>query len=384
MKIPADVQAKLGKKRVRRTTKTDSLKKATRLASVWADDIWTEVEKARNPDWDYHQIKAGIRDFQSQGLSPDEIDDIALEVLGDDNQKYDAYERASNKVVVLKDHLEPYLKWCEDKGNSVKTIDAKRVMLNQFCSRFRLLEDVTEYEVMRWASERNVSGATQQSMRAFAKDFFKYLGQQVLFKKLDAGVLDGIKTKLSRTKHKDVISGQLFREVLAESSYRDGVLLLGYTGRRSIAVANLTCSDIIVVDGIPCFKFRIDKRMRPETHKPQVVPIHPQLIPVVDRLNENSADGYLLPINSQTIEGRSNSLQERIRASGKVTGHQFRTSIITMLHNSKAGLPEKAIRSVVGHSVGDDAHMKTYMAGLRPEALLPTVEAINWDNWDWT
>ena len=195
--IPEDVRDKFGKRRIRKTTGTDSQKKASRIANRWADNLWSEIEKARSPDWDYHNIKAGVFDLQSNGATPEELDEIALGLFSDEPEKYEAYERATNKTVILTDHLENYLKWCEGKGNLPKTIAAKRTLLNQFCHRFGRLEKVTEYEVRRWTSERDVKGATQKAMKAFSRDFFKYLGQEVLFKNLDTSVLDGLLSDVS-------------------------------------------------------------------------------------------------------------------------------------------------------------------------------------------
>lgn len=393
LKIPPDVQSRLGKTRVRRSTQTDSLKKATRLANIWAEELWADIEAARGPEWDLHSMKTEMRRLQDRGLTLDEIDDIALNVLEDDS-KWQAYERASNKVVVLGDHLEGYLHWCSDKGNSVKTLAAKKVMLGQFVKRFRELDDVTEYNIRRWASERDIKGATQRSVKSFCTDFFRYLGQEVLFKKLDASVFDGLATKAVNHKHKEVISGEVFKRLLqanphvdkprrAGLRYEDAVMLLGYTGRRSVAIANLRCEDVITINGVRCFRIRVDKDLRPETHKPHVVPIHSRLHDIVDRLVKDSKNGFLLPLRGDDIEKRSSALQEFISRSGEVTSHQFRTSVITMLHNSPDGLPDKAIYSIVGHKLGNDAHMQSYMAGLKPEALVRAVEAINWDTWVW-
>lgn len=128
--------------------------------------------------------------FKADGISADELEDIALDVLSDDPEKYDAYERATNKTVVLKDHLEDYLAWCVEKNNLPKSIELKRIMVRQFCNHFIRLEEVTEQAVMCWTSERKVNGATQKSMTASCRDFYSYLGQQVLFRKLDLSVLD--------------------------------------------------------------------------------------------------------------------------------------------------------------------------------------------------
>lgn len=388
LKIPKDVQSKLGMSRVRRTTHTDSLRKATRIANIWAEAVWANIEAARGNDWDLHVVKSGLKDLQDQGLTPEEIDDIALDVLSGNDSKYQAYERASNKVVVLADHLEGYLKWCYDKDNSVKTLMTKRVMLGQFVEKFRQLEDVTEYNIMRWASERDIKGSTQRSIKSFCTDFFRYLGQEVLFKSLDTSVFDGLTTKAVNHKHKEVLSGKAFKKLLQRNHstgplLTDAIMLLGYTGRRSIAIANLECDDVVTINNIRCFRIRTDKGMRPGTHKPHIVPIHPRLHGIVDRLVKDSQDGFLIPLSGNTPERRSDALQALVDKSGEVTSHQFRTSVITMLHNSPEELPDKAIYSVVGHNLGKDAHMKNYLAGLKPEALVKTVEAINWDNWEW-
>jgi integrase len=388
LKIPQDVQGKLGISRVRRSTRTDSLRKATRIANIWAETVWADIEAARGNDWDLHVVKSGLKDLQDRGLTHEEIDDIALDVLSDNDSRYQAYERASNKVVVLVDHLEGYLKWCDDKGNSPKTLRAKRIMLGQFVEKFRQLDDVTEYNIRRWASERDIKGATQRSVKSFCTDFFRYLGQEVLFKTLDASVFDGLTTKAVNNKHKEVLSGKAFKKLLQKNSndqpaYKDAIMLLAYTGRRSVAIANLECDDVVTINDVKCFRIRTDKDLRPGTHKPHIVPIHPRLHAIVDRLISDSQDGFLLPLRGDTPERRSEALQGLVNRSGEVTSHQFRTSVITMLHNSPEELPDKAIYSVVGHSLGKDAHMKSYMAGLKPEALVKTVEAINWDHWEW-
>ena len=127
MTIPEDVRDKFGnKRRIRKTTGTDSYKKASRLANRWADDLWSQIDKARSPDWDYHVIKDAVLQHRADGLSEDELDDIAYNALFDEPDKYDAYERATNKVVVLNDHLENYFQWSIDKGNGSKTLESKR------------------------------------------------------------------------------------------------------------------------------------------------------------------------------------------------------------------------------------------------------------------
>ena len=268
-------------------------------------------------------------------------------------------------------------------------------MLSQFCRRFERLERVTEYEVKRWTKERNVKGATQKLMKAASKDFFTYFGDEVLFKKLDKSVLDGLLTKAINSEHKEVISGEVFRQALETAAtcceeeddslrlYKDSIMLLAHTGRRSIAISNLTCDDVVTSDGVRCFKIRVDKGRRPDTHKHQLIPIHSKLSDIVDRLLRDSTDGYLLPLEGKTHEARSKALQAQVKKTGLITSHQFRTSVITMLHNSPKQLSDKTIYSLVGHKAGEDVHMKSYMRGFKPSVLVPTVEAIDWTDWEY-
>ena len=389
--IPADVRDKLKgrKKRIRRSTETDSEKKASFMASRWAEELLSQIDKARSPDWEYHSLKGYVAEYKAQGLSDDEIEDIAYQVMEGDHA-FDAFHRATGKVVVLRDHLEDYLAWCEkEKNNSPKTIKAKRSMLSQFCDRFDRLENVTEQAVMRWTSERDVKGATQKAMKTFSRDFYTYLGTKVLSKNLDMSVLDNFQTKTINSTPKEIISGEVFSKALATTKHKDGLMLLAYTGRRSVAIANLKCSDVVIADGVKCFRIRIDKGLRPEKHKPHLIPIHSKLSDIVDRLLRDSKDGYLLPLSGKTTETRSEALQREVtRGRTKadpdyITAHQFRTSVITMLHNSPRELADKTIYSVVGHKdkLSDDAHKRHYLKGIMPSRLVVTTEEINWEDW---
>lgn len=381
IKIPKDVQSRLGRTRVRRTTNTDSLKKAQRLAFIWAGEIWDQVEKARSPDWDNHKLELAVQYERDAGLTDDEIYDLGLDIVEPDEVQ--TLRVATNQTVRLIDHLGAYLQWSTDKGNLPKTIETKQVMLGQFCRRFTTLDDVTEREVMRWAAEHKLSGSSQKSMKSFAKDFYKYLGTEVLFINLNLGVLEGLKNKEVNSKPKDVIDGSLFKKLLNTNPNTDALMLLAHTGRRSVAMANLECRDVVERDGVPCFSFAVDKGRRRDTHVPQIVPIHTRLLPIVERLLKDSKDGFLLPLVKMDVDGRSENLQSLVSGHGSVTAHQFRTSVITMLHNSPEGLADKFVYAVVGHDLGKDPHKKRYLRGLKSSVLVAAVEAINWDTWKW-
>ena len=76
------------------------------------------------------------------------------------------------------------------------------------------------------------------------------------------------------------------------------------------------------------------------------------------------------------------TLQRMIAKTG-ITGHQFRTTVITMLAQTDA--KESHSRAIVGHQVGtQDVHEKSFVKLRTPITLQATVEMIDWDNWVWS
>ena len=387
MRIPEDVQKALGQKKIRRSTGTDSEKIAQRQANIWAEEIQTEIDAARGTDWDLHKWKKAVGEERAQGTSEEDIFDFGL-YAADSKDDVRNFEIAMGRIVILADHTEPYLQYCADeKLNKLKTLQSKRVYVEDFANSFRTLGDVTQKNVVHWTDKNNHwKSATQRVVQAHTRGFLKYISERVIFEKIDLSVLDSITTKRDVSKSKDVLTKEAFRqaEARADSVTRDAMRIMAYTGRRGVSVANLRAEDVVYIENILCFRFATDKNRRSDTHPPQIIPVHSKIIDRVKELKDISEDGYLIALKtmSDEVEARADKLQRMIAKTG-ITGHQFRTTVITMLAQTEA--KESHSRAIVGHQVGkQDVHEKSYVKLRTPSTLQATVEMIDWDNWVWS
>ena len=273
-----------------------------------------------------------------------------------------------------------------EKSNAVKTLRSKRVYVGEFAKRFETLEDVTQRNVVYWADQnKQWKSATQSLVKAQTKDFLKYISERVVFEKIDLSMLNSITTKKGVSKTKNVLNKEAFRQAQARADpvTKEAMHIMAHTGRRSIAVANLRVEDVVHIENILCFRFATDKGRRRDTHDPHIVPVHSQIIDRVRALKDASEDGYLLPLNAKpdTVTDRADKLQALIAKTG-ITGHQFRTTVITMLAQTDA--KDSHCRAVVGHEIGkQDVHETHYVKLRTPSTLRATVEKIDWDSWAW-
>lgn len=134
----------------------------------------------------------------------------------------------------------------------------------------------------------------------------------------------------------------------------DLILLGAYTGARIEELCQLRVEHVIKPDGIESFDI-VDSKT---TAGIRVVPIHPALTRTVERLKNDSKDGYLIPSDSKNKYGiRSDALSKAFgrlkEAHGYGTQHVFhsiRKTVITQLH--RAGVQGLLIAELVGHETG--------------------------------
>lgn len=160
----------------------------------------------------------------------------------------------------------------------------------------------------------------------------------------------------------------------------DLILLGWYTGGRIEELCKLTKDNVITVDGIPCFDF---PRSKSKASK-RVVPVHPSLLPTIDRLTKDSADTFLIPTSSHDHYGkRSHAISKafgRLRTAAGFSKlhvfHGFRHTVVTQL--IRADVPDALAKELVGHETGSvthDVYSKGASAAQKLEAIskLPTL-----------
>lgn len=134
----------------------------------------------------------------------------------------------------------------------------------------------------------------------------------------------------------------------------DLILLGTYTGARIEEICQLRTEDVIEVDGVQSFDITDSKTLAGI----RVVPVHPALIDVVQRLIADSQDGYLVPSDSKNKYGIRSDLHSK--AFGRLKKslgfdkhhvfHSIRMTAITQLVRAEVSGP--LIAELVGHETG--------------------------------
>lgn len=138
----------------------------------------------------------------------------------------------------------------------------------------------------------------------------------------------------------------------------DLITLGWYTGARIEELCRLNKDSVIAVDGIRCFDFPKSKSKASQ----RVVPIHPKLLPTIERLIEETKDGFLIPTSSHDHYGkRSHAISKAFGRLRTATGfsklhvfHSFRHTVVTAL--IRADVTDALAKELVGHETGSVTH----------------------------
>jgi integrase len=138
----------------------------------------------------------------------------------------------------------------------------------------------------------------------------------------------------------------------------DLILLGWYTGGRLEELCKLTKDNVITVDGIQCFDFPKSKSKASK----RVVPIHPNLLSIINRLIKDSVDNFLIPTSSSAPYGkRSHAISKAFGRLRDQTGfsrlhvfHSFRHTAVTEL--IRADVPEHLAQELIGHDSKSVTH----------------------------
>ncbi|MEQ7917641.1 tyrosine-type recombinase/integrase [Xanthomonas sp. WHRI 1810A] len=163
----------------------------------------------------------------------------------------------------------------------------------------------------------------------------------------------------ARTKRKAYTVDELSNIYLAAQSSDKGALCdliaLGYySGARIEELAKLRKDSIITVEGVRT----IDIDAAKSYAGVRQIPVHPQLAKIIDRLIEDSADGYLLKSSGGNKYGiRSDSLSKAFGRLKTSLGfgplhvfHSVRKTTITQL--LRQSIPGNVVANLVGHETG--------------------------------
>lgn len=292
--------------------------------------------------------------------------------------------------------LKSYREFRESRGGAPKHVDqqvGKMERLSDFLKQEGL--PVNFDTVDAWLKSLNRAPATLGQYLMAGTAFWKWA------MKYDAGWREEYKDKVNPfTGHElpqgggSDIAGQdreiytredtlkLHRAALAnkDKPLADLIELGWYTGARIEELCQLGKDNVITVDGIRCFDFPRSKNKASK----RVLPIHPSLLPTVDRLCKDTTDTFLIPAESADKYGkRSHAISKafgRLRTAAGFSRlhvfHSYRHTVVTGL--VRADVPDALAKELVGHgnkSVTHAVYSKGATTAQKLEAIskLPTL-----------
>ncbi|ARA80370.1 MULTISPECIES: site-specific integrase [Pseudomonas syringae group] len=161
----------------------------------------------------------------------------------------------------------------------------------------------------------------------------------------------------------------------------DAIRIGAFTGMRIEEICQLEIHrDLVDDEGVYCISLD-DGKTRSSVRK---VPVHPDLLPIIERLKKNSKDGFLVPspagnkygIRSDFLSKAFGRLKTSMGFNEQYVFHSFRGTVITQLQ--RAGVPELTIKCIVGHETGE-VTWDIYSDGASPAQKFDGIKKLKYD-----
>lgn len=292
--------------------------------------------------------------------------------------------------------LEAFKAFREASGLPAKTIDGQQSKLRKLSAYLQTEGVPLNQEVVgAWLESLGLSSKTQIQYLLAASTFWKWaMKNDAQWKKDYAGIANPFvdhemptlrgKAKVDSKRlpfsAEDVV--RVYTQARSEGLdvLADLIQIAAQTGLRIEEACQLRTESVITVEGIPCFDIADSKTAAGIRQ----VPIHPALLPVVERLSQNTTDGFLIASSSGNKYGiRSDSLSKafgrlktRMGFSGRHVFHSLRKSAITRM--LRADVPGPTVADIVGHETGL-VTFDVYSQGASPKQKLDAIKTLCFD-----
>lgn len=301
-----------------------------------------------------------------------------------------------------------------EEGRRLKaqeTVKEKAALFNEFCMHFGdiYLNQITKVDISeRWRTaefnrpNQKKEGATLslarlEKRRGYLKKFFEWAKARGSYihenpmaqamgtkKEIRAKQQSWAEFTLDDLK---LLFSEQYKLRMTELDWYWAPLISLFSGARLSEIANLTTSDLLVVEGVHCMHIADAKTVSGV----RVVPIHSALLKLGfwDYVEELRAQGF-----ERIYPNRPADKPEKM--SGRMWGvwvnecgitdqrkvfHSFRSTAITDLHNAEAS--HAGIHRAVGHATaGTKGAHGTYVRGIDLKVLKFTIEALRYDTVD--
>lgn len=376
--VPKDVRVHFGNKaELWRTTDTGDKRLAAirgaEIVAAWKRQVYAARNGVSVTEWtkswakEYREADARPVDdeFPSERDSAEfvmihELEDMVQDRRMTEAQAKAAYEVATGRRVILADHKDDYLK--EYCNHSIKTQAAYQAAVERFLKQFPDDHQVTPKALKQWvtgmANDDKLAAKTITRMIGQARTFWKYLVEhEIVQRDPNTGALRDLTVPKSAAKPvsrtpfmPDEIAAILSHPVaLRDKKLTLLITIAMYTGARIEEVAMLQKTDLDF--GKEVIRFRGTKTKAAL----RVVPMHPEVIPVLSSTLTGHDDDYV--IGGLTIDKRG----ERGKAMGKRFGrlktamgfdkdkvfHSIRGTVSTQFE--QAYVVEGVAADIVGH-----------------------------------
>jgi integrase len=374
LEIPKKLRPVFRKPRFVQSLETDSLTVAKRRVLPVVTAWKKEIAQARGEPVDDDEAfwRRALRNAKTEEQREsilEQIEDAAywigainVENIGDspvrDPEARRFYASATGQLVSFTEHLDD---WLSTSCSKAKTQDRQRNDINQFASKFPMIQDVQRSEVRRWITklmnEDELAPKTVQRKLITLRGYWRYMQSiEVVgeddepFDKLDVARQN--KHTAPRTARQPFEPSEVVKLLDAAIAKSDDQLAdlirLGmWTGCRIEELCALKVK--AVRDG----NFSVGDAKTKAGWRD--IPIHRELTQSMARLIESSKDGYALSGLTLTKYGaRSNGIGKRFSRLKSELGfgqnhvfHSIRKTVVTILEN--AGIAENIVADIVGH-----------------------------------
>ncbi|NRH40661.1 integrase [Pseudomonas sp. MS15a(2019)] len=287
--------------------------------------------------------------------------------------------------------LEAFKAFREAAGLPAKTIDGQQSKLRKLSAYLQTEGAALTHEVVgAWLKSLGLSSKTQIQYLLAGSTFWKWITKNdALWQKDFSGVANPfvdhempvlrgrakVESKRLPFSREDV--ERVYAQARSEGLdvLADLIQIAARTGLRIEEACQLRTESIITVEGILCLDISDSKTAAGIRQ----VPVHPALLPVIERLSQATTDGYLIASNGHNKYGiRSDSFSKafgRLKTSMGFTGrhvfHSLRMSAITRM--LRADVPGPTVADIVGHETGL-VTFDIYHGGASPQQKLEAIQ----------
>jgi integrase len=366
--VPKALQDELGLLRFVKSTGEGDRRKAKDIASGYVLGWKLQIEEARGNSttslsramqWraELAQAKDDRQRDIIRSLISDEAHDMYVKAGGSELPQAKAIEYSQISTGVKSLSEDYFEQWKAQLTVTHRTIDQYSKDLRQFIVQFPSIEDVTKKDVSLWMDGLSAKGVTKNTQRRILKacrNYWKYIDRYSIKGMVEAPfhkviLADKGKKKPPREAFEPHEIVELWTMARDNKAYTlaDLIALGAYTGARIEELCSLMVKDV----GDDVFNI-IDSKTSAGV---RAVPIHSHILPVIKRLKDTAANGYLLPdVTAGKYKERSGTMSSRFGKLKRKAGygqskvfHSLRHTFITALAN--ANVLEYHIADIVGH-----------------------------------